>query len=88
MNTRDRKMSLFNEDRLGNLLPKDGTVNYYGEILASKEANKYFDLLMQIFYGKMMKSSFLVSILLLKEKLHGMVILTTYIPIQIQQSKH
>jgi alkylated DNA repair dioxygenase AlkB len=47
MNTRDRKMSLFNEDRLGNLLPKDGTVNYYGEILASKEANKYFDLLMQ-----------------------------------------
>src|SRR5215207_7476679 len=52
MNTRDRKMSLFNEDRLGNLLPKDGTVNYYGEILASKEANKYFDLLMQIFYGK------------------------------------
>jgi hypothetical protein len=81
-------MSLFNEDRLGNLLPKDGTVNYYGEILASKEANKYFDLLMQIFYGKMMKSSFLVSILLLKEKLRGMVTLTICIPIQTQQSKH
>ncbi|HKG88033.1 MAG TPA: hypothetical protein VKA95_06875 [Nitrososphaeraceae archaeon] len=38
-------MSLFNEDRLGNLLPKNGTVNYYGEILASKEANKYLDSL-------------------------------------------
>ena len=40
-------MSLFNEDRLSNILPKDGTVNFYGKILASKEANQYFDLLMQ-----------------------------------------
>jgi alkylated DNA repair dioxygenase AlkB len=40
-------MSLFNEDRLGNLLPKDGMVNYYGKILSSREANQYLDLLMQ-----------------------------------------
>jgi alkylated DNA repair dioxygenase AlkB len=40
-------MSLFNEDRLSNILPKDGTVNFYGKILTSKEANQYFDLLMQ-----------------------------------------
>jgi alkylated DNA repair dioxygenase AlkB len=40
-------MSLFNEDRLSNILPKDGTVNFYGKILASKEANQYFDFLMQ-----------------------------------------
>jgi alkylated DNA repair dioxygenase AlkB len=40
-------MSLFNEDRLSNILPKDGTANFYGKILASKEANQYFDLLMQ-----------------------------------------
>jgi hypothetical protein len=33
-----------------------------------------------------MKSSFLVSILLLKEKLHGMVILTTRIPIQYNKA--
>jgi alkylated DNA repair dioxygenase AlkB len=40
-------MGLFNEDRVRNILHKDGTVNYYGKILASKEANQYFDLLMQ-----------------------------------------
>src|SRR5215469_5659021 len=39
-------------------------------------------------YGKMMKSLFSVSISSQREKLHGMVILTTCIPIQIQQSKH
>ncbi|MGB8036211.1 MAG: alpha-ketoglutarate-dependent dioxygenase AlkB, partial [Nitrososphaeraceae archaeon] len=30
-----------------NILNKDGTVNYYGKILSSEEANQYFDLLMQ-----------------------------------------
>jgi alkylated DNA repair dioxygenase AlkB len=40
-------MGLFNEDRVRNILHKDGTVNYYGKILPSKEANQYFDLLMQ-----------------------------------------
>ena len=45
MNTRDGTMILFNEDRVSNLLPKDGTVNYYGKVLTSKEANQYFDML-------------------------------------------
>jgi alkylated DNA repair dioxygenase AlkB len=40
-------MSLFNEDRVSNLLPKDGMVNYYGKVLASKEADQYFNSLMQ-----------------------------------------
>ena len=40
-------MSLFEEDRVSNLLPKDGMVNYYGKVLASKEADQYFNLLMQ-----------------------------------------
>ena len=40
-------MNLFNEDEVSNLLPKDGRVNYYGKVLTSKEANQYFDLLMQ-----------------------------------------
>ena len=82
MNTRDRTMILFNEDRVSNILPKDGTVNYYGKVLSSREANQYFDLLMKIHCGRTMKSSFLVNILLLKEKLRGMVIPTTCIPIQ------
>ena len=40
-------MILANEDRVSNLLPKDGTVNYYGKVLPSREANQYFDLLKQ-----------------------------------------
>jgi len=40
-------MSIFNGDRLSNRLPKDGMVNYYGKVLASKEADQYFDLLTQ-----------------------------------------
>lgn len=40
-------MILFNEDRVSNILPKDGTVNYYGKVLSSREANRYFDLLMK-----------------------------------------
>jgi alkylated DNA repair dioxygenase AlkB len=40
-------MSLFEEDRVSNLLPKDGMVNYYGRVLASKEADQYFNSLMQ-----------------------------------------
>jgi len=44
---RDWTMILFNENRVSNLLPKDGTANYYGKVLPSREANQYFDLLMQ-----------------------------------------
>ena len=40
-------MDLFNEDGISNLLPEDGTVNYYGKVLVSTEANQYFDLLME-----------------------------------------
>ena len=41
--------TIFNESRASNnnILNKDGTVNYYGKILSSEEANQYFDLLMQ-----------------------------------------
>jgi alkylated DNA repair dioxygenase AlkB len=54
-------MTLFNEYRVSNILNKDGTVNYYGKILSSEEANQYFGSLMQnilwekeevIIYGK------------------------------------
>jgi alkylated DNA repair dioxygenase AlkB len=39
--------TIFNEDVKSNLLHTDGTVNYYGKIMTSKEANHYFDLLLQ-----------------------------------------
>src|ERR671935_1518337 len=41
-------ITIFNEYRVSNnILNKDGTVNYYGKILSSKEANQYFYLLTQ-----------------------------------------
>lgn len=57
-------MDLFNNeiDSSKNLLPEDGTVNYYGKLLTDKEASHYFNCLMQtiewkndhaIIYGKL-----------------------------------
>ncbi|MEP6628080.1 MAG: alpha-ketoglutarate-dependent dioxygenase AlkB [Ginsengibacter sp.] len=42
-------MDLFgnNVDEKINLLPKDGTVNYFGKIVTHAEANHYFDVLMK-----------------------------------------
>jgi alkylated DNA repair dioxygenase AlkB len=56
-------MNLFNNDQNGhcNLLPKDGTVNYYGQLMSVKDANHYFNILMEtiawkndeaVIYGK------------------------------------
>ncbi len=41
-------MDLFNNEPNSprNLLPKDGTVHYYGKVLTDQEANQYFDCLM------------------------------------------
>jgi alkylated DNA repair dioxygenase AlkB len=42
------QMTRFNEYKASNnILNKDGTVNYYGKILSSEEANQYFSSLMQ-----------------------------------------
>ena len=83
------QMTTFNEYRVSNVLKKDDAVNYYGKILPSEEANQYFGLLMQkIQWEKDKVIIFGKNILPQKEKLHGMVILNIYIPIQIQQSKH
>jgi hypothetical protein len=79
----------FNESiASNNILNKDGTVNYYGKILSSKEANQYFGLLMQNILWEKDEVIILVKILLRKEKLHGMVIPNTCILIQIQQREH
>jgi alkylated DNA repair dioxygenase AlkB len=43
---RNGTMILINQNRMSNLLPKDGTVTYYGKVLLSREANQYLDLLM------------------------------------------
>lgn len=43
----NKKMDLFDQDRISNLLHKDGTVNYYRNVLTHNEANRYYDLLLQ-----------------------------------------
>ena len=40
-------MDLFDQDRISNLLRKDGTVNYYRNVLTHNKANRYFDLLLR-----------------------------------------
>lgn len=42
-------MDLFNTDPTGelNLLPYDGTVNYYGKLFSAAQADHYFDALLQ-----------------------------------------
>ena len=47
MNINNVENKLFHEDDIGNLLPNDGTVYYYGKILNSKSASRIFDLLMK-----------------------------------------
>ena len=41
------KMDLFEFDKTLNLLPSDGTVNYFGSIMEVSESQKYFDILMK-----------------------------------------
>jgi len=40
-------MELFEIDSTINLLPKDGIVNYYGQVCNPKEANDYFEVLLK-----------------------------------------
>ncbi|MFZ0510927.1 MAG: hypothetical protein WAM14_04905 [Candidatus Nitrosopolaris sp.] len=40
-------MDLFNQERISNILHKDGKVNYYPNVLTHNEANRYIDLLWQ-----------------------------------------
>lgn len=40
-------MDLFNPDKMTNILPYEGEVNYYGPILSQKEAAKYYEELLQ-----------------------------------------
>jgi alkylated DNA repair dioxygenase AlkB len=39
-------MDLFNSDSVTNILPYDGTVNYYGKVIPAEEANLYYDALL------------------------------------------
>jgi alkylated DNA repair dioxygenase AlkB len=40
------KYDYFGDERIINLLDRDGIVNYYGKIMTSFEANRYFELLL------------------------------------------
>ena len=40
-------MDLFNTNTISNILPYDGEVNYYGQVLNNKKAHHYFEQLLQ-----------------------------------------
>jgi alkylated DNA repair dioxygenase AlkB len=63
-------MNLFeNEiDEKINLLPKDGTVNYFGKVFKWDEANNYFDLLMKTIEWKNDEAIIFGKHLILKRK--------------------
>jgi alkylated DNA repair dioxygenase AlkB len=39
-------MDLFNTAKISNLLPYDGTVNYYGKVMAKEQADHYLERLL------------------------------------------
>lgn len=45
-------MKLFDDNIIKNLLPYDGEVNYYGKILKQKEAQEYFDSMLNTIQWK------------------------------------
>src|ERR1700709_962574 len=47
MNIKSGKMDLFSEKGITNLLPNDGVVNYYNNIIEKKLAIQYFDQLLK-----------------------------------------
>ena len=46
MNIKDANMIISGDERIINLLDRDGIVDYYGKIMTSFEANRYFELLL------------------------------------------
>ena len=81
---------LYNQDKITSIiLPKDGTVNYYGRILILKETNHYLDLLLQnILWQNDDANIFGNKHIITKRKLHGIVTLISCILIQIRPNKH
>ena len=73
---------------INNVLHKDGAVNYYPNVLTHDDATRYFDLLLQKIVWENDEIIIFGKHIVQREKLHGMVILTTCISIQIQQSKY
>jgi len=47
-------MNLFNE-KIINLLNKDGVSNYYGKIISKKESDRFYELLLKNKFGKTMR---------------------------------
>jgi hypothetical protein len=45
-------MDLFTEDRISNLLRKDGTADYYRKVQTHNISNRYFSLLIQNIIGE------------------------------------
>jgi alkylated DNA repair dioxygenase AlkB len=63
-------MDLFNPetDETTNLLPKEGTVNYYGKLFSKEESNRYLDLLLNTIEWKNDEAIIFGKLILTKRK--------------------
>ncbi|MBC7950094.1 MAG: hypothetical protein H7Y42_19580 [Chitinophagaceae bacterium] len=80
-------MDLFSNeiDTSQNLLPKDGTVNYYGKIMSCQEANYYLETLLNTIECKNAEAIIYGKLIITRRKViwHGDMIMNTAIPIQL-----
>ncbi len=61
-------MDLFNTDLISNILPFDGEVNYYGTVLSIKEAQEYYQKLLENIQWKNDKAIIFGNLIITKRK--------------------
>lgn len=72
----------FEMDTERNLLPKDGTVNYFGKVFSEAEANRYFEILLNTIDWKNDEAMIFGKRLLPNEKWRGTANVNLNIPIR------
>ena len=70
-------MRHFDNNIIKNLLPYDGEVNYYGKILKQKEAQKYFDCMLNTIQWKHDEAIILGKLIITKKRLPGMAMMVS-----------
>ena len=81
-------MNLIDNNKIVQVLNRDGRLDYYGKITTNVEANLYFEILLQNIVWKNDEAIILGNHIIIKRKLHGTATLIIYIHIQILQDEH
>jgi alkylated DNA repair dioxygenase AlkB len=63
-----KRMDLFNQESIANLLPHDGIVNYYGQVMPAARAAHYFDQLLHTIAWKNDEANFFGKHIITKRK--------------------